>query len=119
MTYERVIQWTAGPFAMAVGVAATKLVEHLTFLGQVGLQKSAVAHGIVVVVVFGVTTLVTYAAHHKWLTNLAKWWDASGVTDPAVSEPGPSAPADTAATESAEITTLREQITNAGMTPNA
>lgn len=113
VNYERIVQWVAGPFAMATGVAATKLVEHLTFLGQVGLKQSAVAHAIVVAVTFGVTTLVTYAAHHKWLSNLAKWWTvAPSVSATPVVSNTPSA-------DASRADALRAQVRSMGGVPGA
>lgn len=73
--YERIIQWFAGPIAALAGWLATKLVEHTSFLGQVGLGKNAIAHAIVVVGTFATTAAVTYLAHQKWMSNLAHWWD--------------------------------------------
>lgn len=129
MNYQRVVQWLAGPFAAVIGVLATKAVAHLSFLGSAGLQQSAVAHGIVTGSVFISTALVTYASHQKWMTNLAKWWETSGITAPAaptvddvpppatdvsgfsslVIKAAPQTPADK----------LRAQLTAAGIKPDA
>lgn len=79
--YERIVQWTAGPIAIIAGWGATLLTSHLSFLGKGVTGHSQVAHAIVGGLTFLVGAGVTYAAHHKWLDNLSKWWttDASKV----------------------------------------
>ncbi len=72
--YERFIQWTAGPIAILAGWAATQLTQHVGLLGGFGLGHDQIAHAIVVAVTFAVGTGVTYAAHHKYITNVANWW---------------------------------------------
>lgn len=111
--YERIVQWAAGPVSVCAGVAATKLTEHLTFLGQVGLSHNAIAHAIVAAMTFAIGAGVTYAAHHKWLENLAKWWVASGVTPPAVLQPSTQPEDPSTVTANA----LRAQVRSLGGTP--
>lgn len=65
--YERIIQWSAGPVSTASGLLAKVIAGN-------GPSHSPVASAIYQIGIFGVTTLVTYAAHHKWLSNLPKWW---------------------------------------------
>lgn len=124
--YERIVQWVAGPFAAVVGVLATKAVTHMSFLGNAGLQQSSVAHGITDGSVFVATALVTYAGHQKWLTNLAKWWDAAANPATPVALPPPTAvsvPTDTSGlppTISPTTTDiLRTQLLSAGIKPGA
>lgn len=73
--YERIVQWTAGPIAIVAGWLATLLTSHLSFLGKGVSGHSQVAHAIVGGLTFVVGAGVTYAAHHKWLDNLTKWWE--------------------------------------------
>jgi hypothetical protein len=75
MTYERVVQWTAGPVSIIAGWLATQITTHFGVFGGLGLGKSAVAHAIVVGTTFAVGAGVTYAAHHKWMSNLTMWWN--------------------------------------------
>lgn len=116
--YERIIQWVAGPFSVLVGLLATKLVTNLNWLGQLGLQKSAVAHAIVVGVVFLVSAAVTYLAHAKWMSNLVQWWNKME-TNP---NPNPSSLASATEVGPGTVDTankLRAQLLAAGKTPVA
>lgn len=123
--YERIVQWAAGPTAAIAGWLATQLINNVHIFGPLGISKSQVAQAIVDAITFGVTALVTYAAHNKWLTNLPQWWETSGVATasgvvpsdptnpPPISTNGSSD--DAAATEA----TLRDQLLAAGITPKA
>ena len=91
MPYERIIQWAAGPIAVIAGWLATQLVNHVNIFGSLGFSKDQVAKGLFDAVTFAVAALVTYAAHHKWLTNLPKWWDHSGLGAPSGLEPSGNA----------------------------
>lgn len=71
--YERVTQWLAGPISILAGWASTLIVQHATNLG---VSKDQVASAIVTATTFATGAILTYAAHHKWLTNLPKWWFA-------------------------------------------
>jgi hypothetical protein len=95
--YERLIVWLAGPISILAGWVATALVTRVGILGDLGLGHDQIAHGIVTAVTFTVGAALTYAAHHKWLTNLPKWWDLSGLTVPAAAadEPDLSSTRDT------------------------
>lgn len=86
MPYERIVQWAAGPIAIFAGWLATQLVANIHIFGQLGLGKDKVAHAIVLAASFVVGALVTYAAHHKWLSNLPTWWASSGLTEPSLPE---------------------------------
>ncbi len=108
MNYERIVQWAAGPIAIVSGWLATQITNHLNLLGSLGFSASTIthaqhltgqhlaqvtsvqtvgqnpiAHAIFNAVTFAVGALVTYAAHHKWLSNVPAWWVASGLTAPA------------------------------------
>lgn len=76
--YERIVQWAAGPIAIGAGYVATLAEAHLGVLNSIGLGghsgEASIAKGIVVAATFAVGSLVTYAAHHKWLDNLPKFW---------------------------------------------
>jgi hypothetical protein len=76
--YERIVQWTAGPISIVAGYLGTQLTTHIGIFGSLGISKDQTARAIVTVGTFGVGALVTYAAHHKWLGNLPKWWDTIG-----------------------------------------
>jgi hypothetical protein len=88
MPYERIVQWTAGPVAAISGWLATQLITNVKLFGTLGLGRDQLAHAILAGLTFSVTALVTYAAHQKWLTNLVKWWEASGVAQPSGAAPG-------------------------------
>jgi hypothetical protein len=74
LTYERIIEWVAGPVAILAGSVAMWLDNHFGLLGKAGLGQDETAKAIVDVTTFGIGALVTYAAHQKWLSNLPKWW---------------------------------------------
>jgi hypothetical protein len=74
MPYERIVQWVAGPTAIVAGWASTWLINHAGVITTAGFSKSELAKGIADAITFTVGAGVTYAAHHKWLTNLAKYW---------------------------------------------
>ena len=62
--YERLIAWFAGPLAAGIAFLATEVV-HSEISHEQALN----------VATFVTTAIVTYAGQHKWMTNLAKWWD--------------------------------------------
>lgn len=75
--YERIVQWTAGPIAILAGWAATYAEVHFKILDSLGLGRSkeaAISKAIIVGLTYVTSTVVTYAAHHKWLDNLSKFW---------------------------------------------
>lgn len=83
--YERIVQWAAGPTAIVAGYLATQLELHVGLINELGLSSDSLAKAITASVTFAVGAGVTYAAHHKWLTNLAHWWTSGGsVPLPAV-----------------------------------
>ena len=86
--YERIVQWAAGPISIIAGYLGTQLTTHIGLFGSLGISKDQTARAIVTVGTFGVGTLVTYAAHHKWLSNVPKWWDTVAVD--AISENVPA-----------------------------
>lgn len=103
LPYERVIQFTAGPIAAVSGLLAKLAAGN-------GPSNRPVADSIYQLGVFGVTALVTYAAHYKWLSNLPKWWATAKVVE--------ATPPPTAMPLSTEAR-LRAQIVAHGMTPQA
>lgn len=130
MTYERIIQWVSGPFSIAVGGVATKLIAaHGALLSSFGLSVKGTAQAIAGVVVFLVSAGVTYAGHHKWLTNAAKWWEHSGLTLPSALESAstPSTTGNSGTSGGAPVALLspnaadqlRAQLREAGITPEA
>lgn len=139
MNYERIIQWVSGPFAVLVGGVATKLVASQgALLSAVGVSQKSAAHTVTAGVVFAVSAGVTYAGHHKFLTNAAKWWANSGLTLPSVLESSSAPPtsntsgnsgvgvppsmttmADHAVAAQSAADQLRAQLREAGMTPEA
>lgn len=76
--YERIIQWVAGPASAASGWVATVVVNHAQFAGSLGLTQQGISKALFNGIVFGVSAVVTYAGHHKWLSNAAKWWESQG-----------------------------------------
>ena len=105
MSYERVIQWAAGPFSIICGWLGNQITNHIHLFGSLGIGHSQVGQAIFNSSVFVVGAAVTYAGHHKWLTNLGKWWTTQKTTVTPV------------ATD--EATKLREQVKSAGMEPVA
>lgn len=126
MNYQKLTQWISGPFSVFIGGLATKLVvPHGALLSSLGLSVKGTAQGITAGAVFVASTAVTYAGHHKYLTNVAKWWESSGLTLPAVSESGPApeatvttvAPVNGPGVSTAD--TLRDQLSAHGIKPVA
>lgn len=72
--YERIVQWAAGPVAIAAGWLAAQLVQHVGIFGNAGVTVQGVAGALTTVLTFGVGALVVYAAHHNWLANLPAAW---------------------------------------------
>lgn len=75
--YERIVAWAAGPVSAGAGLLTAWLA---TKLGIVAAHQSAVQHDLTAGGIFVVTAAVSYAAHHKWLDNLAKWWTKTPFT---------------------------------------
>jgi hypothetical protein len=71
--YNRIVQWLAGPVSSGVGLLFSWLAvhEHVVLPASV---KNNVIIGVMGAVTFGVSTIATYLAHHKWFTNLAHWF---------------------------------------------
>lgn len=60
----------AGPYiSIAAGVLASWLLVHIHFLGLFHVQHDGLSTAIVQLVVFALTTGVTWAGHQKWLTG--------------------------------------------------
>jgi len=60
----------AGPYiAVLSGAIADWLVVHVHLLGLFHTSQTAIAGTLTQVVVFGLTALLTWAGHHKWLTG--------------------------------------------------
>lgn len=91
--YERIVQWVAGPVAGAVGFGFTELVTHVGVVGTIAHGHEAdISRAIVQGTTFLVSTGVTYAAHHKWLSNLQAWWNSSAkVAESVTSKIDPAA----------------------------
>jgi hypothetical protein len=138
ISYERIVQWISGPFAVFIGGLAAKWVSSWGFLGALGLPPTGVARAITGAVVFTAASAVTYLGHHKWLTNAAKWWEHSGLTLPSVLESASTPPtngngstsgtgvppsmttmADHAVAAQTAADQLRAQLREAGITPEA
>ena len=75
--YERIVAWSAGPVSILAGYLASQLTTHIGLFGNLGVTKDQTARAIVTVGTFGIGALCTYAAHHKWLGNLPKWWETN------------------------------------------
>jgi len=67
-SYERLVTLLAGPLATGIGLAATALVHQ-------NISHSAA----LLVATFVISGGTTYAAHHKWLSNLPAWWNAQAL----------------------------------------
>jgi hypothetical protein len=83
-SYERIIQWSAGPIAILAGWLATQITNHFSIFGSLDLGagktgQSQVAHAIVAGTTFLVGAGVTYMAHHKVLDNIQKRWESDKV----------------------------------------
>lgn len=90
--YERVVAFAAGPIAIIAGWLGTQLTAHIGLFGSLGVTKDQTARAIVTVGTFGVGAICTYAAHHKWLGNLPKWWDTIGSEALTLAEGADSSP---------------------------
>lgn len=114
MNYQRLVQWSAGPIAIIAGWLATTLVNNVPVFGALHASRNSIAHAIVIASTFIVSTGVTYAAHHKWLTNLAAWWVKSGIALPAGAFDAPAEPVSPAPAPppppSLNLNDLREQL---------
>ena len=85
--YERFVAFIAGPLSGAIGFGVTELVTHCGVLNEIAKGHEAdISRSIVQATTFGVTTLVSYAAHHQWMSNLAKWWDSDAAKAEATVE---------------------------------
>lgn len=93
ISYDRVVQWISGPIAGAVGYGFSELVTHVGIVGEIAKGHDAdISKAIVQATTFGVGTLVTYAAHHKWMDNIAKWWNSDAAkAESVVAKVDPSA----------------------------
>lgn len=69
MPYERLIQFLAGPLSTLIALGATAIMH--TSISQNKALDTAT---------FILTAIVTYAGHHKWLSNLPKWWETNKPT---------------------------------------
>lgn len=76
--YERIVALAAGPISIIAGYLATQLTTHIGLFGNLGITHDQTARAIVTGVTFAVGALVTYGAHHKWLSNLPAWWGTFG-----------------------------------------
>ncbi len=110
--YERVVAAVAGPLSIVSGWLGLQVTNHLNIFGSLGLSatqtthiiqsvgsrlphvattatagQSAIGHAIFDALVFGVGALATLVPHVKWLSNVEKWWTASGLTAPATLPP--------------------------------
>lgn len=64
----------AGPYvAVLSGIIANWLVVHVHLLAEFHITSGSVASAISQIAVFGITTLVVWAGHQKWLTGWQKW----------------------------------------------
>lgn len=76
--YERLIAWAAGPLSSLIGILATSVVHS-------SISKNAAVD----VATFVLSSGVTYAAHHKWLSNVPKWWShVENVVEPLLPSVG-------------------------------
>ena len=103
---NRVIAF-AGPYvAIISGALADWLLVHVHFLGIFHTSKSSITTWLTQGLVFGLTAILTWAGHHKWLDGWQKYETAvapeytagpgdqqppSGEYDPSVEPPLPPA----------------------------
>ncbi len=82
-----------GPYvAIGSGIVATWLTSHLHVLATFHITNNQVANVISQAVVFGVSALVVWLGHQKWLTGWIAWEQANIATN-ATSQPNPRAAA--------------------------
>jgi hypothetical protein len=62
----------SGPISVLCGLGAAAISRYVVVPG---IGKNAMATALVEVVTFGVGAGVTALLHHKWFTNLAKYWE--------------------------------------------
>lgn len=82
--FQRLVAFGGPYLSIATGYLATLLVTHVTFLGNLGIDKKTVAADLTKLGVFAVGTAVTWAGHQKWLSNLEKLWNSLAI-DPSSS----------------------------------
>jgi len=84
----------AGPYiAIVSGVIADWLVVHLHVLAIFHTTSTAIASTISQGLVFGLTAVLVWAGHHKWLTGHQLLETAKVTTPPtavAIAEPAPA-----------------------------
>jgi len=121
-SYERIVQWAAGPVAAVVGWLSVQLTNHAGILGSAGFSapqieqarhyiggalasatsvqtvgQSQIGHAIFSGLVFVAASATTFAGHQKWLSNLPKWWALQA-------KPAPFAPTSTGSSGTAVVT---------------
>lgn len=63
-----------GPYlAVASGAIADWLLVHVHFLSNFHVGQSSIAGAVAQAAVFGITTLVVWLGHQKWLDGFQKW----------------------------------------------
>lgn len=64
----------AGPYiAVISGALADWLIVHVHILGIFHTSQTAISGAITQIIVFGVTALVVWAGHQKWLSGWQSW----------------------------------------------
>jgi hypothetical protein len=77
MPLNRIVAFLGPYIAVASGVIANWLVVHLHLLATFHINGSTVAGVISQVAVFGITALVVWLGHQKWLDGWIKWETAT------------------------------------------
>ena len=76
----RIIQWAAGPIAIAAGIVATWLTTHVHLLATFHIDQSGITGTLTQLGIFAVGALVTYLPQHNWVRGhqieLQKAWEA-------------------------------------------
>lgn len=83
----------AGPYiSILSGAIVNWVYVHLHFLSGFHTQQSSITKWLSQALVFGLTTLIVWAGHQKWLTGWQKWENAIAgeiFNGPALPPPSP------------------------------
>lgn len=70
---NRLVAILAPVISTLAGAVATWLLTHVHFLAIFHFGHDQTAYAVSQMLIFSVVAIVTYAAHHKWLTGWQQW----------------------------------------------
>jgi hypothetical protein len=75
---NRVVAFVGPYISVGAGVVTTWLTNHVHLFATFHVGNDDIAHAIAQAGVFGVTTLVVWLGHQKWLDGFQKWAYSTG-----------------------------------------